>query len=146
MNNGRRKRMRLFVKDDDTSRFIEELYKFMQEKFEDDILKMIPYENHVFISHENFGTFIDKEFHWDNLHEEFGIVVNIEVEFEVYHKVKVYDRALNDIAEILNWLIEKNKEDFLLFDDQTVPFIYRRGGEVIIKEDYMYFPLDKIKV
>lgn len=136
--------MRLFVNDDDTSRFIEELYECMQEKFEDDVPKMVPYEDYVFIRYENFGTFIDKEFHWDNLHEEFGIVVNIEVEFEVYNKV--YDRAVNDIAKILNWLIEKNKEDFLLFDDQTVPFIYRRGGEVIIKEDYMYFPLDKIKV
>lgn len=135
--------MYLFV-NDDTSRFIEELYKFMQEKFEDDIPKLIPYEDYVFIRYENFGTFINKEFRWDNLHEEFGIVVNITVEFEVYHKV--YDRAVNDIAEILNWLIEKNKEDFLLFDDQTVPFIYRRRGEVIIKEDYMYFPLDKIKV
>lgn len=136
--------------DNNCNKFIEELYKFIQEKLAEDYPVKYLTTDHIYIGHKNFYIFIKNEFknefdleYFEFLYEEYGITINIEIDINIYNKF--YNQAMDDVSEIINWLINKNKEDFLLFDDQSVPFLYRRKGEVIIKKDYMYFPLERIK-
>lgn len=134
--------MNLFVCDNNINKFIQELYNFIQEKLADDFPVIYSKTDYIYIGHKNFYIYIYDEFGWEHLREEYDINININIDINVYNKL--YEQAVDDISRIINWLIDRNKEDFLLFDDQSVPILYRKKGEVIVNKGYMYFPLKKI--
>lgn len=139
--------MNLFIKDYCIKKFSKELYNFIQNILADVYqVKYSEDENSIYIGYKTFYVYIftDGENDFYGLSKEFDLEINIEVIINIYNEF--YEKALEDIAEIVNWLIKKNDEDFILLDDQSIQILCRKMGVVNIYRKNLEFPYYKINI
>ena len=139
--------MDLFIKDKCIKKFSKELYNFIQSvlagiynvKYSED-------ENSIYIGYKTFYIYIftDGESDFDGLSKEYGVDINIEIIINIYNEF--YAKALEDIAEIINWLIKKDSEDFILLDDQSMQILCRKGGTIDLNRKNLEFPYHKVEL
>jgi len=139
--------MDLFIKDNSMKIFSKELFDFIQNvlagvyevKYSED-------ESSIYIGYKTFYIYIftDGEIDYSDLAKEYGIDINIDVIINIYNRF--YVKALEDIAEIINWLAKRNNEDFMLLDDQSVQILCRKEGKVYFSKKGLEFPYHIIQL
>ncbi len=140
--------MELYIKCHCMKIFISGLYNFIQKVFAKEYhVKFEMDNNSIYIGHKTFYMYIFTDEQTkvnDIMMDEYGIDINNVVIINVYNKM--YEEALKDIAEIINWLMKENTQDFMLLDEQSVQILYRKKERILFNDNYVNFPYYLINI